>query len=454
MLVRFVVSNFLSFRKDVEFNMLTDNQKWHPEHIYTFKNFEILKTAALYGANGAGKSNLIKAISFLKKLVTRGDWNPVIDVKPFRLDPACETLPSSFEIEFVKNSRSYIYGLSLLNHSITDEWLFESEVGKADKKLFTRKTVDGKTKIDLSFKYIKNEQDKIRIELYQNEFLKDYTPFLKLISESKESFEEIKAAHDWFKENLVIIFPRTRPSGLAERLNRSNDFKKFADNLICSFHTGISKIEVNQYDIDQFFGKDDKEVADQIKKELKIEKQIVPLRSPGTREELIAVLEGGKPVIKRVISKHANKEGKLFDFLIDEESDGTVRLFDLIPAIYSAIGGENSVIIDEIDQSIHPALLKELIKKFSSDNDTKGQLIFTTHESNLLDQEIFRRDEIWFVEKDKNGETTLYPLSDYDVRADLDIRKGYLLGRFGAIPFLANLHDLKWDKYVEADPRV
>ncbi len=454
MLVRFVVSNFLSFKKDVEFNMVTDSQKWHKEHIYNYGSLELLKTAALYGANGAGKSNLIKSIYFLRKLVTKGDWSPVVDFKPFRLDPTCENLPTSFEIEFVKNSRPYIYGLSLMNHSIIDEWLYESSLGKEDKKIFTRKTENGKTKIDLSDDYIKNDQDRIRVELYQNEFLKEYTPFLKLISESKESFVEIKEAFDWFKANLLVVFPKSRPSGLAERLNRSQEFKEFADSLICSLHTGISKIEVNQYDLDQFFGKDDKETADEIRKELKAENQIIPLRSPGNREELIAVLEGGRPVIKRVISKHANKEGKLFDFLIDEESDGTIRLFDLIPAIYSALSGENTVIIDEVDQSIHPALLKELIRKFSLDQNTKGQLIFTTHESNLLDQEIFRRDEIWFVEKNKNGETTLYPLSDYEIRADLDIRKGYLVGRFGAIPFLSNLRDLNWDKYVEAEPSL
>ncbi len=454
MLVRFRVSNFLSFRKDLEFNMLVDSQKWHTEHVYCYKNLEILKTAALYGANGAGKSNLVKAISFLKKLVTKGDWSS-LDLKPFRLDPSCEELNSAFEIEFVKNSKVYLYGISLQNHSIIEESLYETEIGKPDKKLFSRKIVNGKAKVELAWKYINNEQDKIRIEIYQNEFLKEYTPFIKLISDSTESFEEIKTAYSWFKENLLIVFPRTRPAGLAERLHKSEDFKKFAEGLICSFHTGISEIEVTQNDLDQFFGKDDKEFAEQIKKDLVREgSQIIPLRSSGSREELIAVLHDGRPVIKRLISKHANKEGKLFDFLIDEESDGTVRLFDLIPAFYSAISSETTVIIDEIDQSIHPSLLKELVKKFASDNNTKGQLIFTTHESNLLDQDIFRRDEIWFVEKDKNGETTLYPLSDYDIRADLDIRKGYLLGRFGAIPFLANLHDLKWGNYIEHEPSI
>lgn len=458
MMIRFSASNFLSFKKETEFNMLTDNQKWHKEHIYNYKgDLELLKIASLYGANGAGKSNLIKAINFLKNTVISGDWNPT-SLRTFKLDDECDKLPSSFEIEFMKNDKSYIYGITLFNHVVKEEWLFESRFGieKKDRKIFVRNIdSEGKIKIDLSEDYLHNEQDKIRVELYQNEFLKEHTPFLKLISDSKDnSFDEIKIAYDWFKKNLLIIFPRSRPSGLAERLSRSDEFKIFADTLICSFHTGISSIEVTKQKLDQFFGTDDKEIVDEIKKSLTKKGEILPLRSPDTSEELIAILDGEEPVIKRVISKHANKKGKLFDFLIDEESDGTIRLFDLIPAIYTALSSENTVIIDELDQSIHPALLKELIRKFSCDNTTKGQLIFTTHESNLLDQDIFRRDEIWFVEKDQNGETNLYPLSDYQIRADLDVKKGYLNGRFGAIPFLANLRDLKWDKYVKDEKIV
>lgn len=451
MLIRFTVTNYLSLKKDVEFDMLPDNQKWHQNHIYSYNSIDLLKITALYGSNGAGKSNLIKAISLLTKIVTEGDWNPVLDIKPFRLDPSCAKQPTYFEIEFIKNSKPYVYRLSLFNHSVVEESLHESESGKDERKLFIRKTDNGRTKIDLSEDYLRNSQDEIRIQLYQNEFLKEYTPFLKLISESKESFGEIKAAYEWFINNLVIIFPKTRPTGLVERLSRSKEFKKFTDELICSMHTGITKIEINDIALDQFFGKDDQDIADQIRDGLRHSKQAIQLRMPGNKEEVIAILEGGKPVIKRVISKHANKDGKLFDFFIDEESDGTIRLFDLIPTIYSALISEKTVLIDEIDQSIHPALLKELVRKFSIDQNTKGQLIFTTHESNLLDQEIFRRDEIWFVEKNKNGETGLYPLSDYEIRADLDIRKGYLMGKFGAIPFLANLRDLNWDQYVVAE---
>jgi AAA15 family ATPase/GTPase len=132
---------------------------------------------------------------------------------------------------------------------------------------------------------------------------------------------------------------------------------------------------------------------------------------------------------------------------LEEESDGTVRLLDFVPAFKNLISSEKVYIVDEIERSIHPLLIKELVKKFSLDNKTRGQLIFTTHESNLLDQEIFRQYEIWFVEKDLNGSTDLYSLSDFKEHKTIDIRKGYLNGRYGSIPFLGNLEDLKWHKY-------
>ena len=152
-----------------------------------------------------------------------------------------------------------------------------------------------------------------------------------------------------------------------------------------------------------------------------------------------------------MVSVHKNSLAADIKLEPKEESDGTQMLFIMLPWIYIATIMGFTLIIDEIESHIHVNLLKELISKFSQDKNTKGQLIFTTHESNLLDQDILRQDEIWFAEKSPAGETGFYPLSDYDIRSDLDIRKGYLNGRFGAVPFLANLHDLNWDKYAKEE---
>jgi AAA15 family ATPase/GTPase len=124
---------------------------------------------------------------------------------------------------------------------------------------------------------------------------------------------------------------------------------------------------------------------------------------------------------------------------------------EYLPALFYAVSRRKTYFIDEIERSIHPLLIKELIKKFSLDKDTMGQLIFSTHESNLLDQDIFRPDEIWFAEKNKEGATELYALSEFKEHHTIDIRKGYLNGRYGGIPFLGNLKDLNWEKYAKAD---
>ena len=165
-------------------------------------------------------------------------------------------------------------------------------------------------------------------------------------------------------------------------------------------------------------------------------------------------IENNEIISKFLKFEHTGKNDKSYEFDFILESDGTKRLMDFIPIFYDLMRRDIVYIIDEMERSIHPLLIKELISKFSLDEDTKGQLIFTTHESNLLDQDIFRTDEIWFAEKGKSGSTKLYSLSDYKEHKTIDIQKGYLNGRYGSIPFLGNLHDLNWHTNVTIEEPV
>lgn len=211
-----------------------------------------------------------------------------------------------------------------------------------------------------------------------------------------------------------------------------------------SFKLGISSLTLEKKNIKDFFGEDNDSELDVLVKELeKTPAKMIGLRSR-KGDEIVIVKEANKIWIKSLKIEHKGKNNisKLFD--LAEESDGTVSLLDFVPA-FKDIASENKVfVIDEIERSIHPLLIKELVNKFSCDTKTKGQLIFTTHESNLLDQQIFRQDEIWFVEKNNWGASDLYSLSDFKEHKTIDIRKGYLNGRYGSIPFLANLKDLNW----------
>ncbi len=454
MLIRVSITNFKSFNEETEFNMLaSSDQRSHKEHVYSHNGVDLLKTAAIYGANGAGKSNLVKAVAILQKVVLQGGGTALDDFDRFKLLSKNQDAPSTIEVEFIKEGRPYIYGLSVHKRIICEEWLYESGLGMQDDVLLLhRRQEKGKLKIELNPKYLILEEDKFRLDFYQNEFLKENSLLLKNLADLKKGFAELKQVYEWFLDDLVLVFPLTKPQAIVAQLHSSPSYKAFANELIRSFQTGISELFITSSTLNEFLGDDDKTLMNNVSQSLKEGKEFVSLNRRnnwGSQESAVAVLENDIPVVKQLTLRHTNEQNDLIDFTLYEESDGTNRLLDFTSAFYLSIHADITVIIDEIDQSIHPALLKKLVQKFANDPDTKGQLIFTTHESNLLDQSIFRRDEIWFAEKHE-GATRLYPLSDFDIRLDLDIRKGYLNGRFGAIPFLGNLADLNWDQYAEA----
>jgi AAA15 family ATPase/GTPase len=443
MLIRFIVSNFLSFDNEVEFNMLSSSLKTHKHHVYNRGKLNLLKAAAIYGANGAGKSNLIDALEFLRSIVAEGAIGGSVNNLKFKLNSPSSNNPISFEIEVCIDKKVYKYGLSLNNSSITEEWLYESGLTKDDKLIFLRKpTRTGKSVIKIAEKYTKNQTSKLLIKLMEDNLLKHNELLLGKVDNLK--IKEILLINNWFKNQLLIIFPHTKYTGLVPMFSTSEKFKNFANELLRTFDTGILQLDTHIVDLDKYLGEDEESLKENIIEELE-KSDTVELE---TRDGIvIAMKEGKKYVVKVVVCKHTDDKGKLVNFEISEESDGTQRLLDFIPACNMIINENSVVIVDEIDQSLHPVLLRSLLHKIMADQSTQGQLIFTTHESNLLDLDIFRQDEIWFIEKSKKtGGSQLYSLSEFKPRYDLDIRKGYLKGRFGAIPFLANLEELNWSK--------
>lgn len=444
MLIRFVVSNFLSFNEEREFNMLAGSFKTHKHHVYNLGKVDVLKAAAIYGANGAGKSSLIKAIEFLQDSVNNGAIFRSVNDKKFKLDKNNELKPISFEIEFTVDKKIYAYGVSFNNITVIEEWLYESGINIEDKKIFERKTLkSGKQSIKMSDKYQKTQKQKLLIELMEDNLLKSNELFLGKTDELK--IKEITSARNVIEKEIVIIHPGSKFQSLVPALTSSSRFKTFANEMLETFDTGVSELDIETMDIDKYFGEDDEKTKKEIIQEIKDGHSVLLNTETGG---VLATKEKGKYVVKKVIAKHLNNEGKKISFDLTEESDGTQRLLDFIPAFDGILNDEICFIIDEIDQSLHPTLLKSIIQKVMNNDNTKGQLIFTTHESNLLDLDIFRQDEVWFAEKNKStGSTQLYSLSDFKPRYDLDIRKGYLKGRFGAIPFLAHLEDLKWENH-------
>jgi hypothetical protein len=273
--------------------------------------------------------------------------------------------------------------------------------------------------------------------------LKSNELFLGKTDELK--IKEITSSRNVIEKEIVIIHPGSKFQSLVPALTSSSRFNTFANEMLETFDTGVSELDIETMDIDKYFGEDDEKTKKEIIQEIKDGHSVLLNTETGG---VLATKEKGKYVVKKVVAKHLNNEGKKISFDLTEESDGTQRLLDFIPAFDGILNDEICFIIDEIDQSLHPTLLKSIIQKVMNNDNTKGQLVFTTHESNLLDLDIFRQDEVWFAEKNKNtGSTQLYSLSDFKPRYDLDIRKGYLKGRFGAIPFLAHLEDLNWENH-------
>ena len=443
MLIRFVVTNFLSFNEESEFNMIAGSFKTHKHHVYNAGKVDVLKAAVIYGANGSGKSNLMKAIRFVQETVRDGGITQSVDDKKFKLNKINSKKPISFEIEFSTNNKIYSYGISLNHFEITEEWLYESGITVEDKLIFERRlTEKGKISIKMADKYVKTQKEKTLIELIEENILQKDKLLLGLTNYLK--IDEIKLIHDWFITKLIVIFPGTEFQGILPILLSSPVLKQHFDQLLTTFDTGISQLSSAAIDFDKYeIDPKDKMTRKEIETHMKTAPFLI-------NNELNSVIirDNGKLVVKKAISFHKDNEGNNIPFMISEESDGTKRLLDFIPALYNLLQEDFTYLIDEIDRSLHPSLLCAMICKIMADQNTKGQLIFTSHESNLLDLDIFRQDEIWFVEKDiKSGETKMYSLSEFKPRYDLDIRKGYLKGRFGAIPFLAKLHDLNWDNY-------
>jgi AAA15 family ATPase/GTPase len=443
MLIRFVVTNFLSFNEESEFNMIAGSFKTHKDHVYSSGKIDVLKAAVIYGANASGKSNLIKAIRFLQETVRDGGIAQPVDDKKFKLNKNNSKKPVSFEIEFSIRNKVYSYGISLNHLEVTEEWLYESGITAEDKLIFERKlTETGETTIRMADKYVKTQKEITLIEIIKENLLQKEKLLLGLNNYLK--IDDIKSVHDWFVTKLIVIFPGTEFSGILPLLLSSSELKRHYDLLLQSFDTGISQLSSAQIDFDKY-EIDPKEKL--TRKEIETQMKTAPLMINNESNSVI-IKENGKLVVKKAISFHKDNLGNNVPFMISEESDGTKRLLDFIPAFYNLLQQDFTYLIDEIDRSLHPSLLCAIICKIMADQTTKGQLIFTSHESNLLDLNIFRQDEIWFVEKDnKLGDSKMYSLSEFKPRYDLNIRKGYLTGRFGAIPFLANLQDLNWDNY-------
>jgi uncharacterized protein len=451
MLVQFTVANFLSFKEETTFNLLAENSEQHLSHVITDKlgkGRSLLRMAAIYGANGSGKSNLIKAIRFAQHLIlegTRGQQS--IGVTPFKLGNT-SGIPSSFEFIFMTDDILYSYGFRLNPTQILEEWLhatprtrevqyFERLTSKESKK-------ETKVVFGSSFKG-KSKHDALFLDFVA----KGTRPNQLFLTEAAErNVKLVLPIMEWFKD-LLIISAESQFQHLEITVQNNTEFTDFLGEFLKASGTGIDKVVTEEMELDA-----EHHLADLTQEERSdfIEQlqesnasQVIMMGSGGERFTLTKK-DGGSLNFIQLKSQHRGENGQLIDFTLKEESDGTQRLIHLAPVLFKfKKEREGVVIIDELDRRLHPLLSRFFIQvALAYGAANHNQLIFTTHDTNLLDLDFLRRDEIWFIEKDAQGSSKLESLAEFKIRPDLIIEKGYLNGRFGAIPFLGNLENLGW----------
>lgn len=450
MLVRFSVENFKSFNDRQELVMIPAKKlKTNKEHVIALNRVSVLRNATIYGANASGKTNIIDAIRFAKHVITKKI--PMEASKMYcRVFSENQEKESKFEFEIYKNGKFYAYGFSLLmsEQIIKSEWLYELLPSKNTQTMLFERETDT-NRLELGENLILDEIDTMRFKTYKLDFEDNNTGlFIREMNRNKKMNKESKLTFfrdvfEWFDEDLVTIFP-DQPITDFEYFYGDGGSDKI-NEIIELFDTGISKVKIEEISVADLKNKIPTKIADDILQSFKNKledsvdnmKAMMSLRT-NTAFYNIKGAKGEDPVITTIMLEHGNS---FSDFEFSEESDGTRRLFDLLDILIS--NEKNKIyVIDELERSLHPKLtykFLELFFEYLKENNT--QLIFTTHESTIMDQELLRRDEIWFVERNKDNVSHLYSLDRFKERYDKKLSKAYLEGRYGAVPVLKNFSD-------------
>ena len=401
MLIRFSFKNFKSFKNENCLDMEATSLKEHEYNVAKTDNGEYLKISAIYGANASGKTNVLQAFDYMKKRILVSDdskKNSPIDeenIYSFMINND----PIALEVEILaKNNKIYKYGFEVLKDKIISEWLFEKRVNKF-YSIFERENNN-----------VSMKPNKIS-ELVN---IDERTLFLNIYSKIDRNNEDFSNVYDWFVNSTYLDlgnpnFERFINNRVSLKILSDENYKKELLKFIKTFDSGIEGIKT-------------------------------------TPDSIEAVKSNNGIIDIEVIHRGENGELKALPFYL--ESNGTRKMFHLFDFFMDALKNGMVLFVDELDAKLHPLLTRYIINLFhnSDTNKGNGQLIYSTHDTVNLNKETFRRDEIWFAEKDKDGISEIYALSDYileddknsgkKVRNDATYNKDYLTGRYGAIPVL------------------
>lgn len=446
MLLRFIAENIFSFNEATEFNLFPSSKSHnHETHKVSVDYATILRMSAIYGANGAGKSNLISAMGLLREIV-RTDLNNIVDPSKLRFifNKQSKEKPIGLAVEFSVRERILYYQIEFNGEKILSERLVQS-LKTHDDLIFERVIgSNSEIKINLIQKYI---NDKVTPELKDAiiRILRPEQSLLRLLGKYYPSYSQaIFDAYYWFDKNFMVFESKSTADTLPHMLHSNPDFLKMVNEKLPVLKTGVDSLLVQVEELNS------QEAQTLYKLEIEQAKKTpgIPIRTinVSSYDGITNIVYENDKIYKKSLSpQHRLADGHLESTPYVFESDGTRRLIEFMPMLYLLRDPNKVFVVDEIECSIHPIMIKELMRTISESSIIKGQLIFTTHESYLLDQKIFRPDEIWFAQKDTEQATQLYPLSDFNIHNTANIENGYLQGRYGGIPFLSNINDLNWE---------
>lgn len=421
MLIEFSVTNFKSIRDRQTLslvasksNELADTQPFDAP-VSGGGDIKLLPSTAIYGANAAGKSNLLEAFSAMKIIVLESTVKlhrgALLPINPFKLDATTRNAPTKFEVIFIAGDVRYQYGFSATNERIVDEWLLAYPKNRPQHWI-DRVWNKQKKKHDWSLgEFLVGEKNLWQKSTRENA--------LFLSTAIQLNSQQLQPVFDWFKKTRMVGISACDPVFSASLCAEKNKKQKILEHLQAA-DLGIDNIQVATTPFDP---------------------EILPEGMPKSMRQAIAQeMKNGKHYEIQTVHHDTNDKPVVFDF--NDESDGTQKFFSFAGPWVDVLTNGYVLFVDELHNNMHPKLVTYLINLFNNKktNPRDAQLIFTTHETAILNQKVLRRDQVWFCEKDKAQATQVYPLSDFNPRKGREnLELAYLSGRYGAVPFVSSV---------------
>lgn len=420
MLLNFTFKNYMSYADTCNFSMLANKDNSHEDNLVDIGKDRISKARIIYGANASGKTSFIHALEFVKIFSMMSNnlvENNRIGINPYKFRKDAYKEPSEFSLTFMKNGIKYNYSFSCTYEKVINEKLDVYNSAKPTN-IFTRTETDA-YKFNADVKTL----NEIKTKNTKNK--------LFLLTAATWNYEKVNPVVEYILNDIIVLHDISQPTkyniNYIIEHNDLEEYKKFCLDFLNNADISISDFEINMQKV--------KELGKRAEFMTKIMNVIVN-NDPEQMSKF-----GNSDIFNIKTIHNVKDENNSYSYPLEliEESIGTQQLFYFAPALFYTFKEGKTLLIDEIDKSLHPLLVEYIIKKFydAEINKNNAQLICNTHDTNLLNLDIFRRDEIWFTARNNStASTEMYALSDFSPRKDENIEKAYLLGRYGGIPFI------------------